>query len=126
MAIHPTREQIERLSTSTHAGPVVMLNLLRFVPDGGRASYVHYGEGMQSILHKAGGKVLWYGRADSVVIGDDDRDAWDAVILVWYPSRQAFLDMVLDPEYRSVGERRTSALVDSRLIACTELYPSGE
>jgi uncharacterized protein (DUF1330 family) len=65
-------------------------------------------------------KLLWRGRADSVIIGDDDADDWDTVLLVEYPSRKAFLEMSGSKEYEGVGKHRTSALLDSRLIACTE------
>ena len=124
MHIKPTREQIERLATSELDGPVVMLNLLRFAPRNGKESYTSYGTGVRASLEKAGARVLWQGRADSVVIGDDDSDGWDAVILVEYPSRKAFLEMVSSGDYREVGERRTAALTDSRLLACTQQYPT--
>jgi uncharacterized protein (DUF1330 family) len=122
--ITPTREQLERLAqrAGSDDGPIVMLNLLRFAGAGGRESYANYGSGVQTSLQKAGGRVLWQGRADQVVIGDDEGDGWDAVILVEYPSRKAFLDMIASREYRDVGQRRTNALVDSRLIACTEQF----
>jgi uncharacterized protein (DUF1330 family) len=129
MPIQPTREQIQDLVSSDHEGPVVMLNLLRFRDqsnDGagsGRDSYGRYGDSVRSLLEAAGGRVLWQGRADSVVIGDE-ADAWDAVILVEYPSRARFLDMVSKPDYQEVSSHRTNALVDSRLIACTEVFRS--
>jgi len=126
MPLRPTREQIEQLSNSPLEGPVVMLNLLRFERDGagggtGEATYRRYGEELQPLLERTGGRVIWSGRADSVVIGDD-RDRWDAVILVEYPSRKAFLEMASSSEYAKVGEHRTSALADSRLIAMTEQF----
>ena len=122
MPITPTREQIQRLADTDLDGPVVMLNLLRFAPTDGKQSFASYGEGVRTSLEKAGARVLWQGQADSVIIGDDEADGWDAVILVEYPSRKAFLDMVSSREYREVGERRTAALTDSRLLACTEQY----
>ena len=122
MAIQPTGDQIARLAAHRSAEPVIMLNLLRFKPDGGREAYDRYAEGVGPCLDKVGASVLWYGRADATVIGDDDADHWDAVILVRYPSRQAFLDMVSSPDYQEIGDRRTEALTDSRLIACTELF----
>jgi uncharacterized protein (DUF1330 family) len=122
VAIHPTSEQITRLVQDHSAEPVVMLNLLRFEPDGGREAYDRYSEGVRPCLEKVGATVLWYGSADSTVIGDDDADQWDAVILVRYPSRQAFLDMVGASAYQEIGDRRTEALIDSRLIACTEVF----
>jgi uncharacterized protein (DUF1330 family) len=106
-----------------------MLNLLRFTKDAagadgksGAQSYETYGEKMRDIMAERGIKLLWSGRADSVVIGDDDADAWDMVLLVEYPSRKVFLEMGASKEYESAGEHRTSALVDSRLLACTQTY----
>ena len=127
--IKPTRDQIMRLAESNEEAPVVMLNLLKFANaagdtagKSGAESYETYGEKMREIMAERGIKLLWRGRADSVVIGDDDADAWDMVLLVQYPSRKAFLEMGASKEYTKVGEHRTAALVDSRLIACTEQF----
>jgi uncharacterized protein (DUF1330 family) len=131
--IKPKREQIQRLAETAEAGPVVMLNLLRFAETAsgggnkrGADAYETYGEQMREIMANRGIKLLWRGRADSVVIGDDEGDAWDMVLLVEYPSRKVFLEMGTSKEYEKVGEHRTSALVDSRLIACTEQYRTRE
>lgn len=117
MYIEPSREQIEQLAASSDTGPVVMINLLRYRPDGGEAAYAHYGEGVLPCLARVGARLVWQGRPGSVVIGDQ-ADLWDAVVLVEYPSRQAFLEMITSDEYRAIGGRRTEALADSRLIAC--------
>jgi uncharacterized protein (DUF1330 family) len=95
-----------------------MINLLRFKPDGGAAAYAHYGEGVLPCLDRAGARIVWQGRPDTVVIGPE-ADLWDAVVLVEYPSRQAFMEMISSPEYQGIAGRRTEALADSRLIACT-------
>ncbi len=130
MQIGPTKEQIQALLDSDLEAPVVMLNLLKFAEraggdrDGaqsGRDSYTRYGDRVRSMLEKVGGRILWQGRADSVVIGGD-ADDWDAVILVEYPSRKAFIDMTSSPKYQEVSKDRTAGLADSRLIAMTELY----
>jgi uncharacterized protein (DUF1330 family) len=118
MYVEPTPEQIGRLSQDGD-GPVCMLNLLRFRPDGGRESYVEYGAGVLPLLVGVGGEVVWQGSADSVVIGDAVSDAWDLVVLVRYPSRSAFLSMIGSEEYAKVAGHRRDALVDSRLIACS-------
>jgi uncharacterized protein (DUF1330 family) len=76
---------------------------------------------VRSMLEETGAHVLFQGRADSVVIGGD-ADDWDAVILVEYPSRQAFLEMTSSRQYREVSKDRSAGLADSRLIAMTELY----
>jgi uncharacterized protein (DUF1330 family) len=127
--IRPTREQFLRVAESELDGPVVMLNLLKFdkqAKDGegsGRDAYQRYGDELASIMEARGIKLLWRGRADSVVIGDDEADGWDEVLLVQYPSRKVFAEMAGSKEYEGVGKHRTSALVDSRLIACTQKYP---
>src|SRR3954468_16385671 len=42
---------------------------------------------------------------------------WDAVLLVRYPSREAFSRMVADPEYQEVTAWRTEALTEAVLQA---------
>jgi uncharacterized protein (DUF1330 family) len=129
MPIGPTKEQIKALVDSELDTPVVMLNLLKFAEwsgggngaGSGRDSYARYGDRVRSMLEDVGGRVLWQGRADSVVIGGEGDD-WDAVILVEYPSRKAFLEMTSSPKYGDVAKDRTAGLADSRLIAMTELY----
>ena len=97
--IKPTGDQFKRVAQSELDGPVVMLNLLRFdrqAKDGegsGRDAYERYGDEMAKIMAERGIKLLWRGRGDSVVIGDDDADAWDTVLLVEYPSRKVFIEM---------------------------------
>jgi uncharacterized protein (DUF1330 family) len=120
MYIQPSQQQIDELASSSQAGPVVMINLLRFRPDGGASAYAHYVDGVLPCLARAGGRPLWQGRPDTVVIGEA-ADLWDSVVLVEYPSRRAFLDMVTSPEYQVIAGRRTEALIDSRLIACSPL-----
>ena len=88
-------------------------------PDATRTP--RYGDRVRSMLEKVGGRILWQGRADSVVIGGE-ADDWDAVILVEYPSRRAFIEMTSSPKYEDVSKDRTAGLADSRLIAMTELY----
>jgi uncharacterized protein (DUF1330 family) len=42
-------------------------------------------------------------------------ESWDLVILVEYPTRQAFLDMVASPDYLAIGHLRTEALAKGEL-----------
>jgi uncharacterized protein (DUF1330 family) len=134
MPIGPTKEQIQALLDGDLEAPVVMLNLLKFAEragddgDGaqsGRDSYTRYGDRVRSMLEQTGARILWQGRADSVVIGGE-ADEWDAVILVEYPSRKAFIDMTSSPKYQEVSKDRTAGLADSRLIAMTEMYRHSE
>lgn len=122
----------ERMQAFLGAGqddaPIVMINLLRYrdraaYPEGfeaepctGREAYQRYGAVAAQRIASVGGRVLWMGSVRSSVIAPEGEE-WDDAILVEYPSRKAFLEMVSQPEYRAVAAHRTAALADSRLIA---------
>jgi uncharacterized protein (DUF1330 family) len=124
-AIKPNKSQFIELMEAPDEGPVVMLNLLKFKvqADGaagsGASEYGKYGEAAVQMIEARGGKVLWMGRADQILIGDIDQD-WDSVALVQYPSRKDFIEMVSTPEYETAHEHRESGLERTMLIACTE------
>jgi uncharacterized protein (DUF1330 family) len=100
-------------------GPVVMLNLLRFRPDGGRASYQRYREHLGQRIHtRYGLEVVYVGDGGPALVAEDGQ-AWDTVALVRYPNRQAFVDMVRDPEYRAGAHLRSEALVEAVLQPTT-------
>ena len=69
-------------------GPVVMLNLLRFRPDGGQQRYAEYADAVAPCLEKVGGRIVFAGQPAAPLLGDE---GWDLVAVVEYPSRQAFL-----------------------------------
>ena len=128
MPLKPTREQIKAIVQSELETPVVMLNLLKYADKAageqklsGEESYQKYGDEVRTHMERVGAKLLWRGRVDSVVIGDE-ADGWDEVLLVEYPSRKAFIQMTSTQDYEKTGEHRTKALADSRLIAMTERY----
>jgi uncharacterized protein (DUF1330 family) len=52
-----------------------------------------------------------------VVIGEGERPWWDAILIVEYPSPQAFIDMVTNQEYLEVHEHRAAALDRGDLIS---------
>lgn len=105
-------------------GPVVMLNLLRFRPDGGRESYRRYAEALGAGVHdRYGLEVLYSGEGGPALVAEPGQE-WDSVVLVRYPNRQAFVDMVRDPEYRAAAHLRAEALVESVLQPTAPERPS--
>lgn len=124
MPITPNAEQFTDYAHSDLEGEVVMLNLLRFGRTGatesetGAAAYGRYGDAVIEMVEARGGTLLWAGEARHVFIGDVDANEWDAVALVMYPSRQAFLEMVATPEYSEIHEHRAGGLADTIVIAC--------
>lgn len=103
---------LQELADRASEGPVTMLNLLDFKPEGGAERYAAYGEAVTPLLERAGARVLFAGTGGSAVIGPSK---WDLIVLVEYPTRQAFLEMVGSPEYRAIADLRTEALERSEL-----------
>lgn len=116
MAVDPTGRGLKQLLAEDPGGPVVMLNLLRFRPDGGRASYEAYVAAFRERAAPHGAEVVYVGDGSTALVAEDGQ-AWDAVLLVRYPTRQAFSDMVRDPAYQEVTSLRSEALVEAVLQA---------
>ncbi len=128
--IEPTQEGGTAFMQRGLAGPVTMLNLLRLrdvadysrspqlapeSPISGADAYRRYAEHTAPFIEAAGGTVVYAGEGASPVIGPMD-ERWDLVLLVRYPSTQAFLSFASDPAYLAGAGHRTAALEDSRLF----------
>ena len=105
--VDPTGQDLKQFLQEDDGNPIVMLNLLRFKPDGGRESYNKYARAIVPFLDQVGGEVVYFGDTSGVpLVGE----GWDAVLLVRYPSRTAFSQMVADPDYQAITHLRTQAL----------------
>ena len=100
-------------------GPVVMVNMLRLRD---RAAYKRYSELTMPLIKARGGTVIWAGDGEGVAYGDAAADRWDYVVLVRYPSRAAFLDMLRSPEYAAANVHREQAVEKHVILASTETY----
>jgi len=120
MSITPNRDQFAELAAAAakDGGPVVMLNLLKFRGGDGSREYGKYGNSASKMVEALGGRVIYIGRCDQVLIGDA-AEGWDAIALVEYPSRQAFIDMVSRKDYQSAHEHREAGLERTVLLATT-------
>ena len=130
MAITPTKEQFSAFAHHDRDGEVVMLNLLHFAesepdegaesssPSSGKVAYRDYSEDVVRMVESRGGRVVWTGQPEQVLIGDDVSDGWDLVVLVSYPSRSAFIDMVTSPNYNESHTKRERGLDRTVLLAC--------
>jgi uncharacterized protein (DUF1330 family) len=119
--VTPNLDQFQALAAAPDEGPVVMLNLLKF-REGGSESYLRYGDAAISMVEERGGRLLWSGRAEQVLIGDPAAD-WDVVLLVEYPSRSAFIEMVSSPEYLEAHDDREAGLERTIVVACNPAAP---
>ncbi|MGI9323741.1 MAG: DUF1330 domain-containing protein [Pseudomonadales bacterium] len=124
-------QALEAMAQGDPDEPVVMLNLLRYRElaasgagvDGlsGREAYGVYGKKFAELGPRFGGAPIWMGRALHSLIGAED---WDIVILVRYPTRRQFVEMMADPNYVAIAPIRAAALADSRLLEMSQLLPA--
>ncbi|MCF8024088.1 MAG: DUF1330 domain-containing protein [Desulfobacteraceae bacterium] len=110
-SILPTEEQLNNIHAVSDQGELVIVNLLRFKPECGEAVYKKHSQLIYPVLKKIGARVIYYGKGIMTFIGDD---YWDAVLLVEYPSRSAFVQMLKDPEYLEASKYWEEGLIDSR------------
>ncbi len=128
-SIDPTRPQFEAFKALPRDQPVEMLNLVRFKEtaaypaDHPRASetltggdaYALYGKESAPVFARVGGKIIWRGHFQTVLIGPET-ERWDECFIARYPTGAAFLEMITDPAYQKAVVNRQAAVLTSRLI----------
>ncbi|OSC26375.1 DUF1330 domain-containing protein [Mycobacterium vulneris] len=115
--LEPTPDQFAALAARPADAPVVMVNLLKFKPEGGVESYLQYGREVAPHLQRVGATLRYAGTAPAFVIGDSEKPWWDAILIVEYPTPQAFIDMVTTADYAKVHQHRAAGLERGDLIA---------
>ena len=130
-SVDPTREAMTVFRGLPLDRPIAMINLLRFRETAaypadhsdhagtrtGAQAYAAYGRAAAPPFARSGGHQVWLGRPEQTLIGPAD-EAWDLAFIAAYPSGEAFLTMLRDPEYQAAVVHRQAAVADSRLIRC--------
>ena len=133
MSVIPSTDQIEMMMNDGPKGPMVMVNLLKYRDKAaydsnraeakenlsGRDAYQRYGMVALQHVMKRGGKIVWGGRQNFVMIGELEDNDWDEVVCVQYPSRDAFLDMTQDADYLAAHHHREAGLERTVLLCCS-------
>jgi uncharacterized protein (DUF1330 family) len=131
--VDPEREQFEQFKALPRDTPIQMLNLIKLkdsatYTDGtvatGAEAYAAYGRDSGPIFQRVGGKVLWRGKPEVMLIGPTD-EQWDIAFVAFYPNAGAFLEMLTDPDYKLAVKHRQAAVETSRLVRHSEL-PAGD
>jgi uncharacterized protein (DUF1330 family) len=132
--IEPTQEAGRGFFQRGIAGPVVMLNLLRFraladyaanpelappAPISGAEAFERYVAHTLPHLARSGGQLMFVGEGGPFLIGPEG-ERWDRVMLVRQSSVQSFLAFAEDADYLAGLGHRTAALADSRLLPLVE------
>ena len=116
---------VEGLGEIDPEGPVVMVNLMRFRErsldgDGsGWDAYLRYSALTVPMIKARGGTLLWTGDAEAVALGSQDRNRWDYLALVYYPSVAAFIDMMTSADYDTRCDPHRRNGCEDHVIICT-------
>ena len=123
-SVDPTKESFAAFRALERPGPIHMLNLVRVrekaaYPDGrdvtGLEAYRSYARESGPVFRRLGGRQIWIGRPELMLIGPQT-EHWDIAFIAEYPSGEMFVDMLRDPVYREAVKHRTAGVLDSRLI----------
>ncbi len=120
-ALYPSGPaQMLAMQESGPAGPIVMVNLLKFkdraaYEDGracdlsGRDAYAVYGRAVAGLIHGVGGRILFAGEVSFLAIGQAD-PLWDQIALAEYPDRRAIVTMAMSAAYQEIAVHRAAGL----------------
>jgi uncharacterized protein (DUF1330 family) len=126
-----SRESFDDFRKNDRPGPIHMLNLVQLretadYDDGtqatGAEAYAAYGRLSAPVLKRVGGKIVWRGMMEQMLIGPQDA-TWDICFIAEYPEPEAFVAMLKDPEYRIAMAHRQAGVSNSRLIRMKPLDP---
>lgn len=122
--VDPTKKQFGDFMKTADEGPIWMLNLIRLRKKAkyederkasGAEAYAEYGRSSEPFFKDVGGRIVWAGRPDAVLIGPED-ERWDMAFIAEYPNAAAFADMVKNPGYQAIVHHRQAAVKTSRLV----------
>jgi len=83
--------EIEKIAASEQDGPVLMMNLNRYVPEAHYPNgdlYKNYMSALSTLLLQVGGKILWQLPVHGQPIG---AQPVHEILGIWYPTHKAFL-----------------------------------
>jgi uncharacterized protein (DUF1330 family) len=137
--IDPDREAWDVFKSLPRDQPIQMLNLVKLKPKAeypaghpdhgkdlsGLDAYRAYGRTTAHIFKRLGGRQVWAGKPQVMVTGPG-AEAWDIAFIAEYPTAEAFIAMVRDPDYRDLVQHRTAGVADSRLLRLEPIREPGE
>jgi uncharacterized protein (DUF1330 family) len=113
MAIEPSPSELQRFRQADDRKPLVLVQLLRF-REGGRERYLEYSAKALPILGRLGAQILYAGECTQPLLAEGP--AWDGIVIVRYPNRAAYLEMLADAEYQAIVGLRRAALAEVMLL----------
>ena len=121
MDLNPLAKLDEVQPENLDAGPVVVLNLLKFKSPESISTYLTYVKGVLEQCSDSGAELIYAGKLQEQIqgnIGD-----WDVVILGRYPSRRHCYEMFRSEEYQALSPLREAALDNAILWPSEPILP---
>lgn len=126
-AFQPTGDQFRAFRDDPYDGPIAQVNLLKYrvkaayKPDDpehgkdetGRTAYHRYAAAFAVAAKEVGGTQLLMGATERYFIGNGD---WDEVMVMHFPSRQAFIATLNHATYQDMHRHRDAGLLAQELI----------
>ena len=126
-AFQPTADQLRAFRDDPYDGPIARVNLLKFrvkseygagepehgVDEPGAVAYRRYVDAFQVAASEVGATCLLHGETERYFIGQGD---WDAVLVMHFPNRAAFIQTFNHPDYAEMHRRRDSGLLCQELL----------
>jgi uncharacterized protein (DUF1330 family) len=134
--LEPSADQLRALLQLEAGGPLQFLNCLayhdvaRYPADhalaasgtSGAEAYALYGAVAARHVTARGGRFVVLNQVVMQLIGP--ATTWHQIVLVEYPTVEAFLDMVGDPDYRAALVHRDAGLARTELFVTRALLPA--
>lgn len=132
----PSAEQLRALLEGDQNGPFHFVNLLAFKDKArypaehemsskklsGSEAYDKYGAVAFEQITKRGGRMMALANVEKQLVGND-KD-WDRIATMEYQHIDAFIEMIVDPEYRAALPHREAGLRATEVIVTRPVITS--
>lgn len=123
--IQAEQEVIEQIAQSGRDGPVLMINQNRYqngtFPDG--ALYQRWREVNKKMIDGVAGRIIWTLPIEGQILINGHLEKLDEILAYWYPSHQAFLDLVNVPDREENFEIRKELIDYAVIHRCSGINP---
>lgn len=117
----PQAEILEQLRKESTGGPIALLNLVKYREPGGRDAFGRYAQITGPLIAKAGGEVVFGGKAGPVLTGSDI--AWDDVLVVRFPTAERFLGMIESETYTGQAAPIRAEALEATIWMAVDPFP---
>lgn len=128
----PTEAQLAQFGERDLEAPIAALNLFWFNDRAeyepadpeygtdaadvtGEQAYATYGKVASAVMAKLGGRVVMSAAVDQIMIGPETLRC-DRAALMFFPTRRAYLQMTMNPDFQAASRHRRAALANHHML----------